>query len=201
MIKPRMSRRAFIAISLGAGAAAVSSCTTTTPSAEGAGAGREVNQTKRAQIDAAVNDAIARLSQQEPGSRELMQRAQGVLVFPSVFKAGFVVGGEYGEGALRVGGRTVDYYSATAGSFGLQAGAQEKAIYLLFMTQPALAQFRSSSGWQAGVDASVAVVRVGASGSVTTETAQQPIIGYVMTAGGLMVDVSLAGTKISRLAV
>jgi lipid-binding SYLF domain-containing protein len=148
-----------------------------------------------------VDGAIARLNQEQPGARQLMQRAQGVLVFPSVFKAGLVVGGEYGEGALRVGNQTVDYYSATAGSIGLQAGAQTKAVYILFMTQPALAQFRASNGWQVGADASVAVVNTGASGSVSNETLQQPVIGYVLTGSGLMLDASLSGTKISKLAV
>lgn len=198
-----MSRRAFVAISLGAGIVAAG-CTTTTPQSESSGGSSQtsqINPTKRAQIDAGVDDALARLYQQAPGSRELVQRAEGVLVFPNVFQAGLVVGGEYGEGALRVGGRTVGYYSATAGSLGLQAGAQEKAIFILFMTRPALEQFQASSGWQAGVDASVALVNVGASGSATTQTLQQPVVGYVLTRGGLMVDVSLRGTKISRLSV
>jgi lipid-binding SYLF domain-containing protein len=128
-----------------------------------------------------------------------VQQAKGALVFPKVFKAGLVVGGEYGEGALRVNGRTVDYYSATAGSLGLQAGAQEKSVFILFMTDDALSKFRSSSGWEVGGDASVALINVGASGSVNTQTAQRPIVGYVLTQGGLMVDVSLNGTKISKI--
>ena len=189
-------RRTFLATSL-LGGAAVAACTTTTPQEDTA----QANRAKRAEIDAAVNEALARLYQQEPNSRQLVQQAKGVLVFPNVFKAGLVVGGEYGEGALRVGGNTADYYSAAAGSIGLQAGAQEKAIYILFMTDPALQQFRSSNGWQVGADASVAVVNVGASGSVTSETARQPVIGYVLTGGGLMVDASLSGTKITKLSV
>jgi lipid-binding SYLF domain-containing protein len=192
-----MSRRAFIAASLGTGLAAAG-CTFTTPESE---ASPQENRAKRAEIDAAADGALERLYRQEPGSRQLVQQAKGILVFPSVFKAGFIVGGEYGEGALRVGGKTVDYYSATAGSLGLQAGGQKKAIYILFMTEPALAQFQSSSGWQVGADASVALINVGASGSVTSETAQRPVVGYVLTAGGLMVDVSLAGTKIAKLSV
>lgn len=191
-----VSRRAFLAISLGGGIVAAG-CTTTTPQGDSA----QANQAKRSEIDAAVNEAILRLGQQEPGSRQLVQQAKGVLVFPKVFKAGFVVGGEYGEGALRIDGKTVDYYSAAAGSIGLLAGAQEKAVYILFMTDPALQQFRSSNGWQVGADASVALVNVGASGSVTTATAQQPVIGYVLTGGGLMVDASLSGTKITKLSV
>jgi lipid-binding SYLF domain-containing protein len=146
-----------------------------------------------------VNVAIAQLNQQEPGSRQLMQQSKGYLVFPKVFKAGLVVGGEYGEGALRVNGRTVGYYSATAGSIGLQAGAQQKSVFILFMTEPALAQFQQSSGWTAGADASVALVNVGAAGATSTEMAQRPVVGYVLTQGGLMVDASLNGTKVSKL--
>ena len=120
-----MSRRVFIATSLGIGLAAAG-CTFTTPESEAPSP--QIIQAKRAEIDAAADGALERLYRQEPGSRQLVQQAKGILVFPSVFKAGFIVGGEYGEGALRVGGKTVDYYSATAGSLGLQAGAQKKAI-------------------------------------------------------------------------
>jgi len=130
-----------------------------------------------------------------------VQQAKGVLVFPRVLKAGLIVGGEHGEGVLRVGGNTVDYYSATAGSLGLQAGAQEKSIFILFMTDEALSRFRASEGWQVGADASVALVNVGASGTVTTQTAQRPVLGYVLTQGGLMVDASLSGTKITKLSM
>jgi lipid-binding SYLF domain-containing protein len=193
-----LSRRAFIATSVGGGLVAAG-CTTTGPdSSQASGA---PNTSKRAEIDAAVDGAIAELARQEPGSRQLMQQAKGTLVFPKVFKAGLVVGGEYGEGALRVANRTVDYYSASAGSIGLQAGAQEKSVFILFMTDPALAQFRQSSGWQAGADASVALINVGASGSASTQTAQRPVVGYVLTQGGLMVDASLSGTKVAKLAI
>jgi lipid-binding SYLF domain-containing protein len=195
-----MSRRVFIATSLGTGIVAAG-CTTTTPQESSSPSSAQANQSKRAQIDSSVNAALAKLAQQEPGSQELVQRAKGILVFPSIFQAGLVVGGEYGEGALRVGGRTVGYYSATAGSFGLTAGAQQKSVYILFMTDQALQQFQASNGWQVGADASVAMVNVGASGSMSSQTLQQPVIGYVLTQGGLMLDVSLNGTKISKLAV
>lgn len=195
-----LSRRAFIATSLGSGLVVVG-CTSTTPDSSSPQAQAQINQSKRNEIDSAVNGAIQTLSQQEPSSRALMQQAKGVLVFPKVFKAGLVVGGEYGEGALRVAGKTVDYYSASAGSIGLQAGAQEKAVYLLFMSDAALAQFRQSSGWEVGADANVALVNRGAAGSVSTETAQRPVVGYVLVGSGLMVDASLSGTKISKLNV
>jgi lipid-binding SYLF domain-containing protein len=193
-----ISRRAFIATSVGTGLIAAG-CSSESESGTSPAQTAQANQSKRAEIDAGVNGAIAQLNQKDPNSRQLMQQAKGVLVFPSVFKAGLVVGGEYGEGALRVGGKTVDYYSASAGSFGLTAGAEEKSVFMLFMTDAALAQFRQSSGWTAGADASVAMVNVGASGSATTQTAQRPVVGYVMSQGGLMLDASLNGTKVSKL--
>jgi lipid-binding SYLF domain-containing protein len=195
-----MSRRAFVATSLGTGLVAVAGCTTTTPQDSKATSPQQ-SQAKRAEIDNAANAALDQLYRQEPGSRAIVQQAKGTLIFPKVFKAGLIVGGEYGEGVLRVGNRTVDYYSATAGSLGLQAGAQEKSIFIMFMTDDALNKFRQSDGWQVGGDASVALINVGASGTANTQTAQRPIVGYVLTQGGLMVDLSLNGTKISKLAV
>jgi lipid-binding SYLF domain-containing protein len=124
-----------------------------------------------------------------------------VLVFPSVISAGFWVGGQYGEGALRVGGRTAGYYSTVAGSFGLQIGAQSKALIFLFMTQEALDKFLGSQGWAAGADATVAVLNVGANGAVDTSTATSPVEAFVLTNAGLMAGVSLEGTKISRLMI
>jgi lipid-binding SYLF domain-containing protein len=195
-----MSRRAFVATSLGTGLIAVAGCTTTTPQ-DAKATSPQQSQAKRSEIDSAVNGALDQLYRQEPGSRAMVQQSKGALIFPKVFKAGLVVGGEYGEGALRINGRDVDYYSATAGSLGLQAGAQEKSVFILFMTDDALNKFRQSDGWQVGGDASVALINVGASGAVNTQTAQRPIVGYVLTQGGLMVDVSLNGTKISKLSV
>jgi lipid-binding SYLF domain-containing protein len=191
-----LSRRAFIVTSAGAGIVAAG-CSSSEPSSPQAA--QAANTSKRAEIDAGVNGAIAELNQKEPGSRQMMQQAKGMLVFPKVFKAGLVVGGEYGEGALRVANRSVEYYSASAGSFGLTAGAEQKSLFLLFMTDAALAQFRQSSGWTAGADASVAMISTGASGTATTQTAQRPVVGYVLSQGGLMLDASVNGTKISKL--
>ncbi|KZE32460.1 lipid-binding SYLF domain-containing protein [Crenobacter luteus] len=173
-------------------------CTTTSNTATPAAASGAA-MSKRQTIDAGVDEALARLYREARGSRELIAKSKGVLVFPSVLAAGLVVGGEYGEGALREGGRTSGYYRTASGSFGLQAGAQSKAIVLVFMTQEALDRFRNSSGWTAGVDANVALIKVGADGSIDTKTAQADVAGFVMTNAGLMVNVSLQGTKISRL--
>lgn len=159
----------------------------------------ESNAAKRRSIDAKVQGTISRLYSTVKGSRELVAKANGVLVFPSVLQAGFVVGGQYGEGALRVGGRSVGYYSTVSGSFGFQAGAQSKAIIFLFMTHDSLADFRSSKGWSAGGEGSVALVKVGANGAIDTTTATAPVEVIVLTNAGLMGDVSLSGTKVSRL--
>jgi len=155
---------------------------------------------KKQSIDAAVDAALAQLYASDPASRELVAKSRGVLVFPSIVTAGFVVGGSYGQGALRVAGKTAQYYKTAAGSVGLLAGAESKAMYILFMTDEALAKFRASNGWTAGADASVAMMRTGASASVDSATvAQQAVIGYVLVKGGLMANLSLEGTKVSPL--
>jgi len=154
---------------------------------------------KRQQIDAEVDAALSNLYAKANGSKELVQKAQGVLVIPKVISAGFIVGGSYGQGALRKHGMTAGYYSVGAGSVGLLAGAEEKSIYMLFMNDEALQKFESSKGWTAGADASVTLVNMGAAASVDTKTAQQPIIGFVISNAGLMANLSLDGTKFNKL--
>ncbi|MEZ0603527.1 YSC84-related protein [Paraburkholderia sp. IW21] len=196
-----MRRRQFIMTTSAALATAglgLAGCTTTSPSSS---ASPSANAGKRDTINAGVDSTLSRLYANVAGSRELVGKARGVLVFPSVISAGFWVGGQYGEGALRVGGRTTGYYSTVAGSFGLQIGAQSKALVFLFMTQEALDKFLRSEGWAAGADATVAVLKVGANGAVDTSTATSPVEAFVLTNGGLMAGVSLEGTKISRLMI
>lgn len=154
---------------------------------------------KRHSINSNVDQALSRLYVAAPGSRELVAKARGVLVFPSVLAAGFVVGGQYGEGALRVGGQTTGYYSTTSASIGLQIGAQSKAIVFLFMTQDALDKFRATKGWSAGGDASVAILQVGANGAVDSNSIRSPVEAFVLTNGGLMANLTLEGTKVNRL--
>jgi lipid-binding SYLF domain-containing protein len=161
----------------------------------------ESNDSKRREIDAKVHGALSKLYANVSGSRELVGKANGVLVFPSVIKVGFVAGGEYGEGALRVGGKSVGYYNTVSGSFGLQAGAQSKAIIFLFMTHDALNSFRHAKGWSVGGEGSVALLKVGANGAIDTTTATAPVNAIVLTNAGLMGDVSLSGTKVSRLKI
>ena len=155
--------------------------------------------TRRASINSAADNALSQLFQQVPGSRELVGQAKGVLVFPNVIEAGFVITASRGEGVMRIGGATKSFHAMTSGSFGFQAGAQSTAVFLLFMNSDALTRFQNSNGWTADADASVTLISVGASAQVTTATAQQPVIGYVLSNGGLMGGVSLGGTRITPL--
>ncbi|SAL54133.1 BPSL1445 family SYLF domain-containing lipoprotein [Caballeronia telluris] len=196
-----MQRRNFMLKSTAAlalGGLALAGCTTTSNKGEQKTAG---DSDERRSIDADVDATMQRLYATVRGSRELVGKSRGVLVFPSVIQAGFVIGAQYGKGALRVGGGTVGYYSTTSASVGLQAGAQSKSLIFLFMTQDALDKFRNSDGWAAGVDASVALVKMGANGTVDTTTATAPVQAFILTNAGLMADVSLAGTKVSKLKI
>ncbi|KML48742.1 MULTISPECIES: BPSL1445 family SYLF domain-containing lipoprotein [Burkholderia] len=188
-----LAMKAAAAVMLGS--LALAGCTTTPDKPENA----STSASKRQSIDASVNATLSRLYSTVPGSRELVGKSRGVLVFPNVLQAGFIVGGQSGNGALRVGGSTVGYYNTSSLSVGLQAGAQSKAIVFLFMTQDALDSFRKSDGWAAGADASVAVVKVGANGAVDTTTATAPVEVLVLTNAGLMGDLSVNGTKVTRL--
>ena len=156
---------------------------------------------RRQTIDAGVDQALSQLQREIPTSQGLISSAKGVLVFPSVLTGGFIVGASHGQGALRKAGKTAGYFSTTALSVGLLAGAQSKAVFILFMTEDALARFEASQGWTAGVDGSVALITVGAAAQVTTQTGQQPIVGFILTNAGLMANLSLDGTRIARLSL
>lgn len=151
------------------------------------------------EIDVSVDVALDRFKNEVPGANEFLSNAKGVLVIPNVIRIGFGLGGEYGEGALLIDGKTVDYYSVAAGSFGFQIGAQSKNIVIIFMDEGALTTFRDSLGWRAGVDGSVALVDYGAGGSVDTKNIQHPIVGFVFGLKGLMVNLSLEGSKFTKL--
>ncbi len=114
-------------------------------------------------------------------------------------KAHFIVGAEYGQGAMRIGGKTVEYYSMGAGSFGLQIGGQSRDIIIAFMTSATLKKFRASSGWEAGVDGGVTLIKVGAGESAISAMANKPIVAFVLDAKGLMLDVSMKGAKFNKL--
>lgn len=152
-------------------------------------------------IDAQVKEALETLYKQSSGAKDLGAKAVGILVFPKVTKAGIGVGGEYGEGALLIGGKTNGYYSTAAGSIGFQLGVQQKSQVIMFMTQKELDKFlkQNNDGWKAGVDGSVAIATLGAGGQVDTETAKKPIIGFIFSNKGLMYNLTFEGSKITKL--
>ena len=152
-----------------------------------------------AEIDADVDDALVAFHEEVDGADAFLDKAAGYLVFPRVIKVGVGIGGETGEGALRIGGRTVDYYRTTAGSIGLQLGAQAKSIVIVFMTEESLARFQNSNGWKAGVDGSVALIDIGAGKSIDSQNIKDPVVGFVFGSTGLMYNLTLEGSKFSKL--
>ena len=151
------------------------------------------------EIDASVHATLEQFYHEVGSGHELARQAFGILVFPTVVKAGFGFGGEYGEGALLVRGKTAGYYNTASASFGFQLGAQARAVVILFMTPGALASFQHRDGWKIGVDGSVAVVTVGAGGQVDTNMIRKPVIGFIFDQKGLMYNLTLEGSKISRI--
>lgn len=151
------------------------------------------------EIDIEVEAAIKKFKLEIAGAEKFLQKAEGVLVFPDVVKAGFGIGGEYGEGALLIKGKTVDYYSTAAASIGLQIGAQFKTVMLIFLDKNALTKFRNSDGWEAGVDGSVALVELGAGKDINSVNYHDPIVGFVFSNKGLMVNLTLEGSKMTKL--
>jgi lipid-binding SYLF domain-containing protein len=151
------------------------------------------------EINSGVNATLDRIHRQIPGTRELAARAAGVLVFPTVVKAGIGIGGEYGEGALRIGGKTTGYYNTVSASIGLQLGAQARSVVIMFMTADALASFRRMDGWKVGVDGSIALITIGAGGAIDSSKVSNPIIGFILDNKGLMYNLTLEGSKISRI--
>ncbi|MBU4610696.1 twin-arginine translocation pathway signal [Achromobacter sp. GG226] len=178
-----------------AASAVFAGCTTTLPTTANTQASAAQ---QRQSINSAADETLNRLYQQAPDSRALIQRAHAVLVFPEVLSGAFVVGFEHGVGVLRVKGAQQGYYTTTGGSIGWQAGAQSKAMVLVFTDAAAYEKFRNSNGWTIGADATVAVANIGANGSIDTQTARQPVVGFVLNNGGLMAGVSIDGTRIAR---
>ncbi len=150
-------------------------------------------------IDAKVNVALKRFYKQVDGAKEFAGHAKGLLIMPGVMKAAFIIGGEYGEGALRINGQTVGYYNMVSGSFGFQIGAEAKDIVIAFMTRKALQGFRAGKGWEVGLDGNVALITLGAGERVDTRTIKDPIVGFVFDVKGLMADISLKGAKFTKL--
>ncbi len=182
-----LSRRGFVVLAAGGGLAA---CTTAPTSLQGSAGQR---------IDAAVDVALAELFQTVPGSEQLAAQSQAVLIMPNITRAAAIVGGAYGEGALRISGATVDYYSLSAVSIGFALGAQAFNQALFFLTPQALQDFRLADGWQLGVDAAVVVDTDGAAGGINTSSFNRPIVEVIYAQRGLIADASLGGAKYSRV--
>lgn len=184
------------AVAVAAGALALGGCTTTPPGGPDAsvstapGADTRVNNEAHATLD--------RLYSVVAGTRGMVARSAGVLVFPRVLGGSFIVGAEHGQGVLLVRGRPMGYYTTTGASIGFQAGASSQAVVYVFNSADALRKFEASDGWTVGADATVAIANVGANGAVSSQTLAQPVTAFVMNNAGIQAGVSLNGSKITR---
>lgn len=183
----KLSRRGFALSLMAVGGTTLAAC------------GNGVGSSGGAKIDARVNKTLDYLYSKYPATQELAGNAHGLLVMPLITEAGFGFGGGYGRGALRVGGTTVDYYSATKGSFGLQIGAQQYAHVLFFMTNDALMKFRRSQGWAAGADVEYVVKDQGGNIRAETTTSSAPVLAVIFGQAGLHIGATLEGVKYTRI--
>jgi lipid-binding SYLF domain-containing protein len=152
-----------------------------------------------AEIDREVDSALQQLYDKTPAAKELSTIAKGILVFPDIVKGGFIVGGQYGKGALRKEGKTAGYYNTVAASYGLQAGLQKFGYAMFFITKSGLDHLEKSSGWEIGVGPSIVIVDAGLAKSLTTTTAKKDIYAFFFSQKGLMAGMGLQGSKISRI--
>ena len=151
------------------------------------------------EIDASVNASLNRFVNEVKGAKEFLNAAQGVLIIPKVIQGGLVVGAEYGEGALRISGKTVGYYNIASASFGYQIGGEQKDIIVVFMDKTVLNKFRNSQNWRAGVDAKVTLINVGVDESISTLKIKQPVVGFVFGQKGLMAGATIEGSKFTKM--
>ena len=150
-------------------------------------------------IDLEVDETIGAFKEAVKGSEVFLDQAAGVLIFPRIIKVGMAIGAETGEGALRVRGQTIDYYRTTGGSFGLQLGAQAKSVVIAFMTKESLEKFQNSEGWKVGLDGSVALIDIGAGKTIDSQNIKDPVVGFIFGSKGLMANLTLEGSKFSKL--
>jgi lipid-binding SYLF domain-containing protein len=151
------------------------------------------------EIDVSADAAIDRFYKIVKDAKEVVQRSKGMLILPNVKKGAFIIGGEYGEGAMRIDGNTVDYYNMISVSVGFQIGGQAKDIVFAFMSSDALKKFRNSKGWEAGVDGNVALIKIGAGENAITAMGEEQIVAFVFDVKGLIADISLKGAKFNKL--
>ena len=161
--------------------------------------GCSVFETTAQSIDLGADEALQIFRDEIDGSEIFLDQAAGYLVFPRALRAGLGVGAETGEGVLRINGKTADYFRITSGSLGLQAGAQARSILICFMTQNALDEFRNSNGWRVGVDGSVALIDMGAGKTIDSQNVRDPVVGFIFNSSGLMANLTLEGTRFTRI--
>jgi lipid-binding SYLF domain-containing protein len=157
------------------------------------------NAASAAAIDADANAALNKLYETQPVAKMLSEKAAAILVFPNIVKAGFIVGAQYGQGALRKKGKTVGYYNSVAGSYGLQAGAQSFGYVMFLMTDSSVRYLDRSDGWEIGVGPSIVVVDEGIGKSLTSTTLKSDVYAFIFDQQGLMAGIGLQGSKITKI--
>jgi lipid-binding SYLF domain-containing protein len=158
-----------------------------------------LHATTKAQLEENIDRVLTQFNENIQGGEGFIKKVKGYLVFPIVKKAGFFIGGEYGEGALRVNGTTQMYYSLTSASIGLQFGFEEHSVAIAFLTEDALTHFMRSNGWEGGIDGTIAIQDWGAAKDINSISYENPIIGFIFNTQGFMGGISLEGTKFSRI--
>jgi len=153
----------------------------------------------KAEIDRDADNALQKLYNSAPLARTLSEKSRGVLVFPSIVKGGFIIGGQYGDGSLREGGKPEGYYRSVSFSYGLQAGVQKFGYVLFFMNDAALKYLEKSDGWEIGVGPSIVIVDKGTAKTLTTTTGKSDIYAFIFDQQGLMAGLGLQGTKITKI--
>ncbi len=186
MKRSEISRRGFT-LGVLAGTSVLAAC------------GNGVGNSNADVLDARVDATVAEMYRLYPNTKDLADKASGMLIMPVVTEAGFGFGGAYGQGALRIQGATVDYYSLTEGSWGLQIGAQQYSHVLFFMTDAALTNFRQSPGWAVGADIKYVISDIGEGAAASSTTALSPVLAAVFNRGGLFAGAALEGNKYNRI--
>ena len=150
-------------------------------------------------IEKNAEEALKKLYAGQPVAEEISQKAKAVLVFPSIFKAGFLGGAHYGKGVLFSDGKVVGQYQSVAGSFGLQAGVQTFGYAMFLMTDEALEYLDRSSGWEIGVGPSIVVVSTGIAKSLTSTTLRSDVYAFIFNQQGFMAGLGIQGSKITKV--
>lgn len=151
------------------------------------------------EIDIKADAALATFKEKVSGADSFLEVANGILIFPDNLKAGIGIGGEYGEGVLRINNQSVGYYSITGISLGVQLGGQSRSVIIIFLEEEALKKFQNTPGWEIGVDGSVAFIDVGAGKSINSTNIDDPIVGFALSHKGLMFNLTLEGSRIKKL--